>query len=230
MSSTIGADLPSPPPLEITRRGIATTIGLFPNATVLAPHGGRFGSVFVQHMAANPASAACHPYVPARIQWDVSASATHPSPCSRASSIARCIAPYAARFPGPRRPVQRSIAPNPATFSGPARGSINPLRTCCANRGRRATPCVRTPSRSVSAVSRAPNAALAGATPNASSTSSILACSSANAMRLIGSLAPHVVCAIQSTHRRYTLSSTRRASSTNRFRFSQQPAHRGHFP
>ena len=46
-----------------TVRGSAGTAlhELLPSAGELAPHGGRLGSVLVQHIAANPISAACQP-------------------------------------------------------------------------------------------------------------------------------------------------------------------------
>jgi hypothetical protein len=42
--------------------------GLFPITGSTPPHGGRFGIVFVQQIPISPASAACQPYVPPRIQ------------------------------------------------------------------------------------------------------------------------------------------------------------------
>ena len=58
MSSTTGA----------WSRGSAMMSGLFPSFEDIAPHGGMFGVVLVQPMKAKPASAACQPYVPPRIQ------------------------------------------------------------------------------------------------------------------------------------------------------------------
>src|SRR5580700_4963774 len=90
-------------------RGTAITIGLLPKVGPTAPHAGTLGSVFVQHMANSPWSAACQPYVPPRIQWLVCARKTAPIPFVRASWIARCMDDQAFRLPGPRLPSQRSI-------------------------------------------------------------------------------------------------------------------------
>ena len=49
-------------------RGTAITSGLLPMQASTAPHGGRFGMVLVQQIPISPASAACQPYVPPRIQ------------------------------------------------------------------------------------------------------------------------------------------------------------------
>ena len=50
------------------RAGTAMTSGLLPMRGVSAPHGGRLGIVLVQQTPMTPASAACQPYVPPRIQ------------------------------------------------------------------------------------------------------------------------------------------------------------------
>src|SRR4051812_49212199 len=48
--------------------GTAITNGLFPSRASHPPHGGIFAIVLVAQMPMQPASAACHPYVPPRIQ------------------------------------------------------------------------------------------------------------------------------------------------------------------
>ena len=145
MSSTTG-------PLA---RGTAMTSGLLPMHASAPPHAGILGMVLVQQMPMKPASAACHPYVPARIQWLVLPKATHPMPCSRLSARARSIEAYALRLPGPRCPSHRSSAPKRAIRSGSASGMTTPLRIIATKRGNRLMPCVYTPSQVVSVKSRA---------------------------------------------------------------------------
>src|SRR5258706_2682563 len=141
-------------------QGTAITNGLLPSLGTLPPQGGIPAMALVKHIPMHPASAACQPYVPPRIQWFELPSTTQLIPPALARWMARSIQIVALYMPGPRWPSHCSRLPVVARRSGSACGSTNPSFTRFTKTGNRLSPWEYTPSRLLLAKIAAQMAAL----------------------------------------------------------------------